>query len=397
MNTYNNEDRTLDLRRLCIDYLKRWRVILLVMGVCALLLGVYGAVRAPGPVALTADEKAAIRQQLDAANAELDACTGTLESSQSQLLSASDIVLARQEDIADAEDRLADQQGYLATYEDMLREADRIRSSVPAADRAELMAQITALTEKIPVMQDTVAASEAQVTAMKQELAALEESFETTLPQTIEDTEDRIAELEQLCSELSASLEPAPGKVTVGGVLKMAVIGAVLGAFAVACCVLWKSLTGKRIDSADLIRERYRIPVLADLHVSDSKHSSPIDLALEKWGGEVRQLDEKTACPLLAAKLQSIFPEEKGEIFLFGTVGQDALEQLCSRMDRYLSGSITLRAAGNPATDAEAALAAKNCCAVLVEETDRSLYPEADRVLEQLTLSNAKVLGCILI
>jgi len=396
MNTYNNDDRTLDLKRLIVNYLKDWRAILLAAALCAVLLGAYAAVKAPGAVALTAEQKTAIQQQLDAANAELDSCIATAETGRAQLLSSSDIILAREEAIAEVEDRLAAQHDYLTTYEEMLREANRIRNSVPAGDRAELMAQITSLTEKIPAMKDAIAATEVQISTMQQELTDLEDSLETDLPEIVEEAEELIPELESRVEELEASLDPAPVGRSVGDVIKMAVIGAILGVFVTGCVYLWKVLRSKKIDGSDIIRERYHIPVLADLHVSKGSHSARIDLLLEKLNGESRQADQKTILPLLAAKLKSFCPDDSGEILLCGTVSDQAMAELCGELTKHMDG-ITLRAAGNPVVSAEAALAVKGCSALLVEETDGSLYPEVDEVLEQLTLSGAKVLGCVLV
>jgi|GEM_PF-1696394 len=392
-----NNEMSINIKRLLVSVLRQWRIILAAMAVGAVLLAAFAMLR---PQQMTQPDPALITQNqqlIDSNNAAINECRTTISNNDSQIASVDSYVSARERAIESLNVTLAEQQSYLAAYEDMLREANRLRGTVPAASRAELMAQITELTEKIPAMKTQISSTQTSINTYNNEINNMKHAVENTLPASTTACNERIAELEQQNEQLRAAITPQPIPKTVGSAVKFAVIGMILGAFAVAAFILARIIFSPKTACEAAVRERYGLPVLSDMHVSSAKHSTAIDLMLDKWNGDPRQINAEEEHCLLAAKLRAVCPGDADTVLLCGTVGQDVLSSLCSGLEKHLDGALRLQVIADPVSSAESALAARGATVLLVEKSDCSLLPDIDRTVELLALSGADILGCALV
>lgn len=397
MNNYNNEGKTIDFKYFIISYLKKWRIILIAMIVGALLFGVIQILKAPNVITASKDVITANQKQIDKNNETIAEYKKTITSNKSKISSNNDNIVNRENDIVAAKQKLSEQQSYLASYENLLNESNKLKNIVAAKDRAVLIVQIAELTDKIMILETEIKATEASIKTYEQEIADMKLAVSSSLPNSIEKTEQKIVALEKKNDELRAAIEPYPEKKSLTSIIIFSIIGLFMGAFAVACFELIKITLCGKVNSSNCIKERYHIPVLSVLHIVEGKHKTKLDLTLERLNGEKREIDEAVEYEILAAKIQSICPEDKKNILLCGSIDTDSIEKLRIGITKFIGDKITIDIAQNPCQNADAALAVKNSCVVLVEKINESVYTVLDQIIEQLTLSNSRILGCILI
>ena len=392
---YCNEERSIDLKRLLYVCLRQWRVIIAVMLLgSAAAAGLY-AIKPPELLQPDKDTASQSRTLMEENSAAIAQCRSTIENNTAQIEAFDETVEAISAEMADAEEKLLEQQAQLETYQRLLTEAERSLNRVSADAKVDLIAQISSLTDKITTMNTRIAETEAAIEGCRARVSDTDLAVSVTLPELNEELTARIAELEQHNEQLAASVEPSPQPKTLGELVRFALIGMILGGLAAAAWFVIAHLFSGKLDSAVHVRERYDIPVLADLHLSGFRHGTALDLKLERWAGEVRTVED-SEYEILAARLRAVCPE-KGTVLLCSTSDETETNQLCSRLKQLLDSHLTLTAAGNPARSATAALAAKDACVLLAEQPGISRCEAVDRMVEQLTLCGADILGCVLL
>lgn len=192
-------------------------------------------------------------------------------------------------------------------------------------------------------------------------------------------------------------MEPQAEGKGIGDYAKFTVIGCIAGAFVIACYVLIRYLFAPSIDCGGAIRDRYLVPVLADLSLSESKHNTRLDLILEKWNREKREIDTDAEHKLLAAKIRAICPEEFDNIVVVSSADFRYASALCEGIGKYMENNISICAAGNPLRSAEALLVSKSACTILVEKAGESAHSDVTNLLELLTSCKSRLLGCVLV
>lgn len=373
---YNNEEKTVNLKRMAITCLKSWRVILIAMIIGAVLSGGISFLWAPKIIEVDQAVIDANQEQIDQNDSLLN-----------QYNAAKEI--------------LDHQRSNLATYEELLKEAIKLKDSSHSEVDAELLSQISSFTEKITSAKINIIELEIGIENYKKQIKDIIEDAEESMSLSIQDEYDDVADtLERLNEELeerNASMEPYVEQRTVKNIAVKILVGIVLGAMVVVGIVAVKFIFNKKIDSIDSVRECYRLPVLANLYCPKDKRRTGIDRMLKKWAGEALEIDSDAEHALIAAKLQAICPDESAEIMLCSADGRDIAKALGNGIRENLGGTINLIAIGNPVRDAEAALAVKDAAVVLVAKINTSRYEEISETIEQLALSKANILGFILI
>lgn len=397
MNSYINEERAINLKRLAVEYFKLWRIILFAVLAGAVAFTCFCALKAPEVI--VPDEKlvASIQKQMDSNNTSIAELQKGIKNNNSQISSNIDAIAERENDIVSATTKLEGQKKDLVTYENLCAEANRLINIVSADSRAELIAQISDLTGKILSIKNQIRVTGKEISGYEKEIETLQEAIDTTLPEANEQLNARMEELQLQNEELMASMNPRVISKSAGDFVKYAIIGCVLGAFAIACYVLARFLLSDRIDCGDSVSDRYNVPVLADLHLSEGKHSTRLDLMLEKWNGERRELSDIAEYKLLAAKVCAICPEDADSIVIVSSVDDPCAAELCENIARHMEEGISISVAGNPLCNAEAALRARNSCSVIVEKAGKSVYRDTTGMIELLSLSNSRILGFVLV
>ncbi len=397
MNSYVNEERAIDIKRLAIEYFKLWRIILIAALAGAIVLAGFCALKAPGVIAPNETLVATNQKQIDSNNASIAELQKSINNNNAQISSNRNTIPVRENDIAAAKIKLEGQQKDLNTYEKLYAEANRLINNASTEIRTELIAQISDLTDKISLMKAEIKTTEGTIAGYENEIAGMQYAIDTSLPASNEHLNTRIAELQQQNEELAASMNPQAKDKSVGDFAKFAIIGCVLGAFAVACYVLARFLFNTKIYCGEAVDDYYNIPVLADLHLSAGKYNTRLDLMLEKWNGERREIDANEEYRLLAAKLCAVCPEGVDNIVIISSVDDPCSMEVCDNVAKYMKDGISICVAGNPMYNAEAALRSKNACSVIVEKAGKSVYSETTRVIELLSLSNSRILGFVLV
>ncbi len=397
MNSYVNEERETNLKRLAIEYFKLWRIILYAALACAIVLVCFCALKAPEVIVPDGTLIASNQKQIDSNNTTISEYQKSINNNNSLISSNTNTIPVRENDIAAAQTKLESQKKDLATYEGLYTDAKRLLNIVSADSRTELIAQISDLTEKISLMKAEIKATENTISGYEKEIASMQYAIDTSLPASNEHLNGSIAALQQQNEDLKAAMSPQVKSKGVGDFIKYAIIGCVLGVFAIAFYVVLQFMLNNKIDCSGSVDSYYNIPVLADLHVSSAKHNTRLDLLLEKWSGERREFDAVDEYKLLAAKLCAICPEDVDNIVVFSSVDDPCTAELCENVAKHMTDGVSICAAGNPLCDAEAALQLKNSCSVIVEKIGKSTYPDVNRVIELLSLSNSKILGFVLV
>ena len=396
MKSYINEERTLNLLQLVIEYFKRWRVILIAAVIGAVLMVGFCLVKGPAVITPSNEVITANQKKIDANNASIAEHNKSINSNNSQISTNKKTIPVRENDIVVANAKLDEQRKDLATYENLLNEANRLKNTASADVRAELIGQITELMEKIPAMKAEIATVEETIAGYEKEISSMQYAIDTSLPKSTDNLTTKIETLQQENEQLQAEMEPQEKSKSVGDYIKFAIIGCLLGAVAIACYVLIQSVTSRKINSVPAFVDRYNAPVLADLHVSSDKYNTRIDSLLKKLAGARDSITDEDHT-LLAAKLRAICPDDVNEILIVSSADRAHADELCSNLSRYLGNELSVRMIGNPVRNADAAIAAKNACAIIVEKIDESFHSEVRNILEQLSLSNTSLLGGVLV
>jgi len=193
---------------------------------------------------------------------------------------------------------------------------------------------------------------------------------------------------------LKAPTEPVAsnGDAVKDGV-KFAVVGGVLGAFAVVFGVCVVFLMNGKIYSANELRNRFRVQILGTL---------PPEKRVRGINGWLRRLEGRAQGPaeyeyvLAAANIQN-YAESAKRILVTGTAPDAKIGQVAERLAGELA-DFELVSGGNLLRDAETLRKLPQVDAVvLVEQCNVSSYEKIERALEKAASLEKKVLGCIVL
>ena len=209
--------------------------------------------------------------------------------------------------------------------------------------------------------------------------------------------------LSQYRSELQALRERAEIRRTHGqsvikksDIIKFALIGFAIGAFVMACFYAFHYALGGRVVNSSEISEKYNLPILEESVRSSSIHNNRgLDKLLAKWEVGKNKTDTEKMYNNISALIAE--QQEAKDVLLVSTLKTDKLktikEALATRIDDK-----TIEAKGNFLTDSEAITeAAKAAAVILVEQKDTSRIKDIERMAESLMISQANVIGAIVL
>lgn len=388
----------IDLKKLCIYILRRWKALLIALLVGAILLGAVKVFSAPELVtdaALVETNQARITELQSAnstAQSTLSTNKGTISSNASQ-------IRANESAIEDQTQTLKDLQAVLDTHEQMLAELETMQDTgltsdeqVVVLDRAaEMTGRIYDLNAEIADVRESITSAEAQIESLQQS----SEKLETDNAALTEAIENRQTEIDQLIAEM----EPKEVPVGIKDIVLYAVLGALLGIFVVCAWLCVQYVFGKKLkDEQDLIG-RYGFYILGIFYAASAKQKDVINRLLDKWGDIRRDLRESDAYALIAAKIQmSENKQDVHRLLVTGTLPAETLTDVESKLKAYLpAAQFELCVAENLAYNSSMLTQIDQYEIVVVEKKGASDLREIDKLAEVLKVSNVPVVGAIVL
>lgn len=177
-------------------------------------------------------------------------------------------------------------------------------------------------------------------------------------------------------------------------VIKFAIIGFLIGALMTTCVyVLHYTLRGRLIDGKAL-SEQYTLPLLGEFKRSASIHDDKgLDKLLSRWELGKNRISEDTIYNNICALIAELPNHEN--ILLVSTLKEDKLIPVKNAMAKRIKGKI-IDVKGHYLTDSDAiSEAAKASVVILVEEKGTSMNKEIEQMTGMLMISKANVIGTV--
>ena len=346
--------QSVGLKTLCIDILKKWRMLLLAALIGCVLLGGYQLA-----IRLITGEQSVLTQE------ERKAYKTALEDNE-------EAIERRKNSIEDQNDLITELRKSKKKYEALLEQATAAEVS-----SAEVMADIVGINEQTIEKQNQIISAFTQIQALEDEI----ESLETTN------------------KEYKTRLEETTPVVQLQSILLRAVFGGILGIFIVCVWVAICWARDKTLKSGSEMEERFAIPVLGAPAASAEPdgHNGKIDRWIAKLEASATSEDPEQEYALAAAKLQ-LLTEPGQRITLTGPVARERLEQVFTALQKNLpADACSLFVADNPLHHPDAMLQLQNSMVLLVVATHDSNTPEIQALTEFLQLGKVAVIGAVVL
>ncbi len=377
------DDIAIDLKQLLISVCRRWKLILLAVLVGAVLLG---------GVKLLGDST-------DAIQAEIDANEDQLQELDDQLFKIEQNILSKQRSLLAAEINLQEQTRLVDQIDDNIKIYEQtlewMHSKMDSGngDYEGISLAITAVNDGLCSLRDQKIAAQENVRRYQNSVDQLQEDIDTLQERekkNMDDLQEEITELE----ERNAELEKRNGRAPLSSVVKMAIVGAVLGGFAVCGWEFVRFLTGHNLNGSYELKDRYGLRILGSPYCTGRKGA--VNRLLDRWAGEPTKVDEDREYALAASAIRV---EDDGQkpVLVLGTAGLDVTQKVCTGLQSALPElAERMSAAGNPVYDAPALEKLSGSLVVLAESVQHSDKRELDRLAELVHVSSAQVLGVVL-
>lgn len=244
---------------------------------------------------------------------------------------------------------------------------------------------------------DQVAQAVTEHTVRSMELSVTE-TVNLTLADAQKKELNRVSELMTSMQEAQAKLAglkaPAVQTVSRSSVVKKAVIFAVLGAVAGAfltVCVIWVAhITSGKIYSAQTLLDRTGVKTLCC--VSSGKKKCPLDRFLRRLEGRT-EADMQTQAQLLETDIR--YRAKEASVLVTGSGSKESRQALVQALGK---SGLQVRDCGSILTDPAALQALSECGAVvLVERCGASRYDSVNKQQEMIEDYNKQLLGCVLL
>lgn len=469
METNNEYTREIDLKDLMFAILRKWRTVLLVAVVLAVLLG-----GMKGFKALQAAKDTKMQQErMEDYQRELDSYTTAKESGEREIENINNDIQTQQTymdesvlmnmspyDVCEATADLFIKTDYQimpgmvyqnADYTDSILQA--YQSALTSAALQENVAKIASLEpqylkELVSVSRGSVADGNAtnstgytrftnlltitvrysdkekaqeilnnildNVTAMQEQIAGtigphsvsivnqtVGSTVDVDLAKQQKAARDQITDLQKSLSDKEAALkelkEPQAPSLGMRAVIKTgvkyAILGGILGVFAVAFCISALFVMSDKVYAAKNIRRRYGLDLLGTV-VVDGKKNGGIDAWLARLEGRKVCADSEQNGALLAANMQNYAGDRK-KLLVTGLVEESQLKQVVEMVQKQLKG-YELAIGANMLECAETLKKLPECeGVVLVEQSGVSGYSEMTQEIEKIKSMDKAIVGCV--
>lgn len=398
MNNTAEYENEIDLKKLCIYILRKWKVLLIAFVVGALLLGLLKAFSSPELVTDTALVEAN-QAKITEYQTALSTNQSTLSTNQGTIASNKNQISINEAAIEDQSQTLNDLQDVLDTHEQMLDELEAMQDAgltndeqVVVLDRAaEMTGRIYDLNAEIADVRESITNYESQIETLQQDNENLE-TANKTLTANIESQQTEI-------DRLTAEMEPKQVPVSTGDIVTYTIIGALLGIILVCIWLCIKYIFSKKLkDEQDLVG-RYGFYILGVFNDINTKQQDLINRLLDKWAGIRRDQNTEDEYRLIAAKIQmSENKQPMHHLMVTGTLPFETLQEVETKLKSFLPAEqYEIHAAENLAYNSDVLTQVKQYEIVLVEKKDTSDVREIEKLAEVLKVSEVHVVGAIVL
>ncbi len=196
---------------------------------------------------------------------------------------------------------------------------------------------------------------------------------------------------------LDALAEPvAPSSSAMTAVksgIKYAVLGGVLGAFMVVFVVCVCFLMSDKVYSAKELKNRYRVKILGTLPVSEKKRFV-VDEWLRKLEGRAHGADISAEYGLIAANAAN-YADDMKSLMVIGTADEKLVAAVAGGLESRMAG-VKVTIGGNVLRDGNLLRQLPGCDGVvLVEQCSRSVYSDVALEIETAKDLKKTVVGCV--
>lgn len=398
MNNTAEYENEIDLKKLCIYILRKWKVLLIAFVVGALLLGLLKAFSSPELVTDTALVEAN-QTKITEYQTALSTNQSTLSTNKSTIASNKNQISINEAAIEDQNQTLNDLQDVLDTHEQMLDELEAMQDAGLTNDEqvvvldcaAEMTGRIYDLNAEIADVRESITNYESQIETLQQDNENLE-AANKTLAENIESQQTEI-------DRLTAEMEPKQVPVSTGDIVTYTIIGALLGIILVCIWLCIKYIFSKKLkDEQDLVG-RYGFYILGVFNDINTKQQDLINRLLDKWAGIRRDQNTEDEYRLIAAKIQmSESKQPAHHLMVTGTLPFKTLQEVESKLKSFLPAEqYEIHAAENLAYNSDVLTQVKQYEIVLVEKKDASDVREIEKLAEVLKVSEVHVVGAIVL
>lgn len=376
------EDLAIDLKQLFISICRRWKLLLLAVLAGAVLLG--GGT-------LLVDSTESNKEKIDANKEEIQELSDQLYAVEQSILDKQRSLLAAEVNLQE-KTRLYEQiDSNIELYQQTL-EWLQARAEAGAVYE-EMGLAITAVTDTLRSLNESKIVAQEDVNRAQNSVDQLQEDLDTLQERNQEKMEDLQEDIDEL-QEINAELEQRNGRAPLSSAVKMAIVGAVLGAVAVCGVEFVRFLTTNRLNGGYELKDRYDLRILGSLYCSG--HKGGIDRLLDRWAGVPASVDENREYALAASAIR-VEDDGRKPVLVLGTAGLDVTQKVYSGLRSALPElGERLISAGNPVYDAPALEKLGSSLVVLAESMQHSDKRELDRLAELVRVSHVQVLGVVL-
>lgn len=389
-------NHTIYLKGLCIYILRKWKFLIGMIIVFAVLLGGYKVVS--GPQLITnqelIEENQNVIERLESTQNENQQ---VISENQSTIESNEEAIEERTKLISDYERQLVALENLLQTQQTSLDalQLDLETSETSSDDRLYALSQVSELTEKIYNNNIEISSIKNKISSYEAEIEKLNQENKTLLSSNGE-LEKQITDNKTQINSLKEEMEPKEVPISVNDVVKFTVIGAVFGGFLACFWAFLQYCFSKKLRDAMEISERYGYCILADLYRPSSSKCGRISKLLDRWEGVGRKIDVCEMYHLVAAKIQNSTSRVPVQIMVTGTVSKEALTDVCGELRKFLpTTQYSLCVEEDLAYNAQAILRLNESEVVLVEEKGVSDIRKMDDLFLFLRDEHVSIVGVI--
>lgn len=398
MNNTAEYENEIDLKKLCIYILRKWKVLLIAFVVGALLLGLLKAFSSPELVTDTALVEAN-QAKITEYQTALSTNQSTLSTNKSTIASNKNQININEAAIEDQNQTLKDLQDVLDTHEQMLDELEVMQDAgltndeqVVVLDRAaEMTGRIYDLNAEIADVRESITNYESQIETLQQDNENLE-AANKTLTANIESQQTEI-------DRLTAEMEPKQVSVSTGDIVTYTIMGALLGVVFVCIGLYLKYIFNRKLRDEQDLMARSGFYILGVFNDINTKQQDLINRLLDKWAGIKKDQNTEDEYRLIAAKIQlSENKQPMHHLMVTGTLPFETLQEVEAKLKSFLPAEqYEIHAAENLAYNSDVLTQIKQYEIVLAEKKSVSDVREVEKLAEVLKVSEVHVVGAIVL
>lgn len=396
--TYENPyyEEGLNLLALIASGLRKWKQLIMVVAIMALLFGLYKGVLKAGTVG-TAAEIEELQAAIDGNIASLETSELTIETNQNLVENYEERILVNSNLLSElqrGQDMLLNTKEMLeATFsstEELLEDPE-----LSADQKSVIISQLATLADDIASTNNQILSSVQQIRNAETEISNLETSIENNIEQTEQLREDNL-ELENVIAEQEIEMERLTQKIGLKPAFIFAILGGVVGFIIFYGIIFLQFIFDKKLRTATELREHYTFPVLGEFYSAKAKKHKGFDQWIDQLMGDTQTLsEEQQVYELIGASIQASELTLPTSLLVTGTVDEEKLQEIGDGLSKLLPNDYTVEVAGNPIYNADLLINLKQYTILLVEAKGVSKKQEIAKLVDVLQRNEINVVGSV--